>query len=128
MSLCRAIVALQQRRSIADVVQVPSVFLANVGNGLAYSGCSQCKKGLWEMQPTCQCADFQEQLYWKASLTLTDGTAQVSVTAFDALGELSSFWDDEHKPFAPMLFAEDSTEAAELMMTVAAGALFFLES
>ena len=124
LSLCHAIAALKQRRDMTDVVQVPSVLLANAGSELAYTGCSQCKKGLWEGQPSCQC-DAGQQVYWKGSLTLTDDTAQIVASAFDAIADLSAFWDEAGEgPFAADAFANEPEKIAELMGSIAAGNSF----
>ena len=87
--------------------------------GLAYMGCSACKKGRLDGQPTCQC-NKDTQAYWKANVLLTDNTAQVTATMFDVTAELEAFADLQGEPFNPSRFAEDKDAADNLMLSIAA--------
>ena len=119
LSMCAAVCVPNMHRSISDVVQVPSVLMSIADGGLAYIGCSACKKGRLDGQATCRC-NKDARAYWKANVLLTDNTAQVPATMFDVTADLEPFADLQGGSFDPSRFAEDKDAADNLMLTIAA--------
>ena len=89
LSVCEAICAPAVGRTVPQLYQVPSLLVQFQIGEVVYYGCSQCKKA-WALEavPPCACA-AQRTPQWKAKLTLTDSTAQVFATCFDAFGALA---------------------------------------
>ena len=86
LSVCAAILHPQMLRSVDTLCQVASVMLQLQDGEPSYPGCSVCKKG-WPTDTDaapCACKDAIRKVYWRCNVTLTDHSAQVPATCFEA--------------------------------------------
>ena len=81
-----------QWQAASTVWITPACFIAPARGGLAYRGCSSCKKGLQDGKPSCQCGQ-SHQCHWKSSVTVTDLTGQVDAVVFEGIVELKPIFD-----------------------------------
>ena len=98
LSVCEAVCAPAERRKVDLVCQIPSVMIDNITGPICYLGCSKCRKG-WQECQSCDCSDASAVLQWKVHASVSDSTAQVSVTFFTAFAAVmkmhATLQDDE---------------------------------
>ena len=120
LSLCEAICAPGYRRSLTDVVQIPSVLMSLNSDELTYLGCKTCKKKYHDGAPACSCKE-ESTHDWRAEIVLTDGSAQVTATIFDALADVvEAVLGFEEARILPETFEVGSDNYDDLIMSVGA--------
>ena len=99
-----------------EVYRVPSSIVTVTSNGLAYRGCPVCKKAVQNGNLWCNCSrsDQAPKCYWKANISVTDSTAQVTGTVFDGLVNLKPYFEKLkfHVEFIPDHFLGDDEQGA----------------
>ena len=112
--------------SAAELVQVHGVYMELSQAGIVYQGCHGCHMAACDGVKACQCA-ADVGLLWKAKVVLTDHTAQVHATMFEAFGELMELYKDrltDGNSLQPACDADQ--EACQLMRLVGATPLSIL--
>jgi hypothetical protein len=98
LSLCSLFTVGNQRAHLESVVQVPSVFVSALGDGITYVACALCAKRARDGSKTCDCQSPETTLRWHASLRLQDNNCQVTASIVDAMKDLATMFrasDDE---------------------------------
>ena len=120
LSVVEAMYTSSHRRNIDMVCKVPSVFVQPSASSILYDACIKCKRS-WRMGegPSCTCASPEQGLLWKSALTLTDSTAQVTATCFNALeGLVHHFAGDDDEKKEPSYY-QDAEHVEDLFTALA---------
>jgi len=120
LSVLHAICGPEERRKIDLVCQVPSVFVVCQSEKITYNACSTCHKSWPDSDAApCSCGGSRE-LRWRASLLLTDSTAQVTAICFDSVQSLVDIYADGDADRSKPDFYDDPEHVEDLFMAVAA--------
>ena len=126
LSLVSILCSPQYGFSTTELVQVHGVYLSLSQAGIVYEGCQGCHMAACDGVKTCQCTADVGPL-WKAKVVLTDHTAEVHATMFEAFGELIDLYKDRLTDGRRLQPAYDvDQEACQLMRLVGATPLSVL--
>ena len=120
LSVCVALLSSKHRRKLSDLATIPSVFVTNLGHSLTYLACSGCRKGLVNGVQTCSCQSQSTTVRWRATLQLTDGTAQLTATVFDSMAALVAHVAEDDPEKAAEYYHEQPGRVEDLMLAMAA--------
>ena len=121
LSVVEAVSSSNARRDVDMVCKVPSVFVQPGGSKVCYHACTQCRKA-WRIgeQASCACDSPEQGLLWKSILTLTDSTAQVTATCFDAFKGLVQHFAGEDMEKKETRYYEEPEHVEDLFHALAA--------